>query len=283
MISASDTVQDCSLRVGDGPHSPHARASRRALLDHGRARAPVRGQQRCRFPGLEADALPRGRGPERGRRRPADDRCAERPEAEARGEGDHPGRRAAPGDGGSGHARPWPRPVRRGRRARRRRVGALARSLIVGCGCRGLELGAELSELGWQVRGTSRRRDGLDAIEAAGLEPAAADPDRPGAVLELCGDVAVVVWLLGAAAGDVAAIHGPRLERLLEKLVDTPVRGFAYESAGSVDRDLLDDGRRIVQRAGGAWRIPVAFLDIERNEPGWARATADAVAGLVAG
>ena len=33
---------------------------------------------------------------------------------------------------------------------------------------------------------------------------------------------------------ELAAIHGPRLERLLEKLVDTPVRGFAYEDEGSV-------------------------------------------------
>ena len=94
--------------------------------------------------------------------------------------------------------------------------------------------GRELRERGWQVRGTSARA-GLEAIEAAGLEAAVADPDRPGTVLELCGDVTVVVWLLGSARGEpelIAAIHGPRLERLLEKLVDSPVRGFVYEAAG---------------------------------------------------
>jgi uncharacterized protein YbjT (DUF2867 family) len=160
----------------------------------------------------------------------------------------------------------------------------LARALIVGCGCRGRELGSELAGLGWQVRGTSRSPEERDAIESAGLEPAEADPDRPGTVLDLCGDVAVVVWLLGSAAGrtdEVAAIHGPRLERLLEKLVDSPVRGFAYEVAGSVDPELLAAGREIVERAGETWRIPTALLTAERDEQGWAATTAGSVARLL--
>jgi nucleoside-diphosphate-sugar epimerase len=162
----------------------------------------------------------------------------------------------------------------------------LARALIVGCGCRGRELGAELQRRDWQVRGTSRRPAGLAAIERTGLEAAEADPDRPGTVLELCGDVAVVVWLLGSASGDadaVAAVHGPRLERLLEKLVDSPVRGFTYEAAGSVDREVLDEGRRIVERAGERWRIPVAVLTGSRDDRGWAERGAAETAGLLAG
>jgi uncharacterized protein YbjT (DUF2867 family) len=162
----------------------------------------------------------------------------------------------------------------------------VARALIVGCGCRGRELAAELSGLGWQVRGTSRRPEGLEAIEASGAEGAAADPDRPGTVLELCGDVAVVVWLLGSATGEaeaVSAIHGPRLESLLEKLVDSPVRGFVYESVGSAADETLAEGARIVERAGETWRIPVALLTAEREEPGWAEQAAAAVAGLLTG
>lgn len=158
----------------------------------------------------------------------------------------------------------------------------MARALIVGCGCHGRELGSELAGLGWQVRGTGRME--LDAIEAAGLEAAEADPDRPGTVLDLCGDVAAVVWLLGSAAGSadaISAIHGPRLERLLEKLVDTPVRGFAYEAVGSADADPLAAGRRIVERAGERWRIPVTFLNEPRDEEGWAVRTAANVAGLL--
>jgi uncharacterized protein YbjT (DUF2867 family) len=160
----------------------------------------------------------------------------------------------------------------------------LARALIVGCGCRGRELGGELAELGWQVRGTSRRPEGLEAIEAAGVEPAAADPDRPGTVLELCGDVAVVIWLLGSAAGGSAStIHGPRLASLLEKLVDSPVRGFAYEAAGTVDGETLAEGTRIVERAKETWRIPVALLTAKREEPGWATSTATEIERLLAG
>ena len=162
----------------------------------------------------------------------------------------------------------------------------MARALIVGCGCRGRELGGRLRERDWLVRGTSRGDAGLAAIEAAGLERARADPDRPGTVLELCGDVGVVVWLLGSAAGEreaLAAIHGPRLERLLERLVDSPVRGFAYEAGGKVPAELLAFGREIVERAARTWRIPVAIIEGERSAEGWADSAAGRVARLLAG
>lgn len=136
----------------------------------------------------------------------------------------------------------------------------MARALIVGCGCRGRELGVALLEQGWAVRGTSRREEGLAAIEAAGIEPALADPERPATVLELVDDVAVVHWLLGSVVGDpesVAAIHGPRLERLLEHLVETPVRRFVYEAYGSVAPEILDEGAVLVERAAQTWHIPV--------------------------
>ena len=162
----------------------------------------------------------------------------------------------------------------------------MARALIVGCGCRGRELGRELAGRGWQVRGTSRRAAGLEAIRAAGIEPATADPDRAGTVLELCADVAVVVWLLGSAAGEpdaISAIHGPRLASLLEKLVDSPVRGFAYEATGSVASDVLSEGARITERVGERYRIPVTLLADDRSDGAWAERTAAAVAGLLAG
>src|SRR6202012_5513881 len=100
----------------------------------------------------------------------------------------------------------------------------MARALIVGCGCSGRALGSELLQEGWAVRGTSRDAEGLAAIEAAGIEPARADPEQPGTILELVDDVAVLIWLLGSATGaaeTLTAIHGPRLESLLERLVET--------------------------------------------------------------
>jgi nucleoside-diphosphate-sugar epimerase len=136
----------------------------------------------------------------------------------------------------------------------------LARALIVGCGCRGRELGKALLAEGWAVRGTSRREEGLAAIEGAGIEAAPADPECPATLLELVDDVAVVYWMLGSAVGDaenLAAIHGPRLERLLERLVETPVRRFVYEAFGSVGAEVLEHGAALVERAAATWRIPV--------------------------
>lgn len=160
----------------------------------------------------------------------------------------------------------------------------MARALVVGCGCRGRELGAELLGRGWQVRGTTRTEAAKAEITSAGIEAAVADPDGPGTVLELCGDVSVVVWLLGSARGApdaLAAIHGPRLERLLEKLVDSPVRGFVYEAVGLVNADDLAAGRAAVERAAERWRIPVALLERERDGDAWAPTAAEVVAGVL--
>jgi uncharacterized protein YbjT (DUF2867 family) len=146
----------------------------------------------------------------------------------------------------------------------------VARALIVGCGCRGRLLGERLLAEGWSVRGTSRRDDGLAAIEAAEVEPALAEPDRPDTLLDLVGDVTVVHWLLGSAEGEPAAIeaiHGPRLERFMEKLVDTPVRGFVYEAAGLVPRRHLERGEEIVRAAAETWRIPVEVVDADPGDP----------------
>ena len=162
----------------------------------------------------------------------------------------------------------------------------MARALIVGCGCRGRLLGRRLQESGWSVRGTSRGEAGQAEIAAAGIEPATADPQRPGTVLELVGDVAVVHWLLGSARAEPQAleeIHGSRLERLLERLVDTPVRGFVYEAAGSVPADLLEAGAASVRRAAGTWRIPVSILDADPGDPAaWADSALEATAQLLA-
>jgi uncharacterized protein YbjT (DUF2867 family) len=162
----------------------------------------------------------------------------------------------------------------------------VARALIVGCGCCGRSLGERLLAEGWAVRGTSRREQGLAAIEAAGIEPALADPERPGSLLELVGDVAVVVLALGSAGGDpelVAAVHGPRLEALAERLVDTPVRGVVYEASGDADPALLAGGAEILLTASRTWRIPLELVKAPRADPGaWVEAMAGAVARAIA-
>lgn len=161
----------------------------------------------------------------------------------------------------------------------------MARALIIGCGCRGRALGEQLLAAGWAVRGTSRHQQGLAPIEAAGIEPAIADPDRVGTVLEHVADVAVVFHLLGSAVGEpetLAEIHGPRLERLLEKLVDTPVRGVVYEAAGSVDAAALAAGAELVRAAGSTWRIPFEVVTTATADPSpWSAEMADLALGLL--
>lgn len=161
----------------------------------------------------------------------------------------------------------------------------MARALLVGCGCRGRELGRALREDGWEVRGTTRELERSAEIERAGIEPAVANPDRVGTVLDRVGDVTLVAWLLGSAAGEedaVAAIHGPRLERLLEELVDTPVRGFLYEGAGSAPASVLRAGEQITVRASERWRIPVTILEHDPADwRGWVGAARTEIHALL--
>ncbi len=163
----------------------------------------------------------------------------------------------------------------------------MARALIVGCGCRGRALGRRLAVAGWQVRGTTRTPGAAEDILAAGLEAAVADPDHPGEILDQVADVAIVFWLLGSAVGEaeaVAAIHGPRLERLLEKLVDSPVRGFVYEAGGLVRSAELERGAALVREAGRRWRIPVAIVDTDPHDwEAWTEAMLDATERLLEG
>jgi uncharacterized protein YbjT (DUF2867 family) len=124
-------------------------------------------------------------------------------------------------------------------------------------------VGKRLLATGWQVRGTSRREEGMAAIAAEGIEAAFADPARPGTVLDLVDDVAVVAWRFGSAEGspeELAAIHGRGLDRVVEGLVETPVRGFVYEAGGSVDPILLARGREALETASDRWQIPLHTL-----------------------
>ena len=140
----------------------------------------------------------------------------------------------------------------------------MARVLIVGCGCRGRELAARLIEDGHAVRGTTRSPERLAAIEAAGAEAVLADPDRLGTLLPALAGVSAVCWLMGSAAGApgaVAALHGARLRAMLEKVVDTPVRGVVYEAAGTAPPELFEEGAGIARRAALTYRMPVQVVD----------------------
>jgi hypothetical protein len=158
----------------------------------------------------------------------------------------------------------------------------MARVLIVGCGCRGRSLAAALRADGHAVRGTTRG-PGLAEIEAAGAEAVVAEPDRLGTVMVELTGVTVVCWLMGSATGPTAAdLHGPRLATLLERLVDTPVRGIVYEAAGTVQPDLLGRGAAAVRAAATRWRMGAEVVEADPSAHGaWLAATKAAVDRLL--
>jgi NAD(P)H-binding len=159
----------------------------------------------------------------------------------------------------------------------------VARALIVGCGCRGRELAWELRAAGHAVRGTTRSREQLAEIEAAGAEAVLADPNRLGTLMRELAGVSLVCWLMGSAEGETAAgLHGPRLRAMLERLVDTPVRGFVYEAAGSVAPELLAEGAAAVREAAVRWNIPVEVVEADpADQEAWLAATTGAVERLL--
>ena len=160
----------------------------------------------------------------------------------------------------------------------------MARVLIVGCGCRGRALATALQEDGHLVRGTSRTTQGCAAIEKEGIEAVRADPDRLGTLLANLVDVSAVCWLMGSAEGEgVEALHGPRWQSMVERLVDTPVRGVVYEGAGSIAAPLLEAGAATARHAAETFRMPVELIEVDpAHHPAWlaaSRAAVEAVLG----
>jgi uncharacterized protein YbjT (DUF2867 family) len=157
----------------------------------------------------------------------------------------------------------------------------LARCLIIGCGCRGRALAGQLVARGFSVRGTTRIEAFRARIEAAGAEVVVGDPDRVGTLSRALEHVSVACILLGSAVGpreQIVALHTSRLEMLLQRMLDTTIRGVVYEAAGSVDDRILRDGAEVVRRACEGSRIPFAFLQADPAEvDAWIEAAATAV------
>ena len=162
----------------------------------------------------------------------------------------------------------------------------MARVLIVGCGCRGQALARALRVEGHAVRGTTRTEARRAQIESSGAEVWIGDPDRIATISYALADVTILCWLMGSAEGSreqLAALHGSRLRMLLERSIDTTVRGLVYEAAGSVDPQLLAAGAETVRAACDYSEIPHALLAANPGDhETWRAAALDAVHGLLA-
>ncbi len=163
----------------------------------------------------------------------------------------------------------------------------MARILIVGGGCRGLQLARAAGQQGYAVRVVTREEGRRAAIEAAGAECWIGDPDRLGTLRGALEGVTIACWLLGSATGpeeQLRALHGARLRAFAGHVVDTTVRGVLYEAAGSsVPAGALAEGERIVTETARENAIPLAILRADPADvPRWLAQADAALASLLA-
>lgn len=163
----------------------------------------------------------------------------------------------------------------------------MARILIIGCGCRGQMLARALVAHGHAVRGTTRHSARLPGIEAAGAQARLADPDRVATMVPVFEHVTVACVLLGSAKGtdeERAALHTHRLGAALTKMVDTTIHGIVYERRGTVARELLSGGAKLVRSFSDRSLAAYAMLDADpADHEAWVGAALDAVEHVLEG
>lgn len=146
----------------------------------------------------------------------------------------------------------------------------MARFLIVGGGARALQLARSLADEGHAPRVTTRDPAKRPAIEAAGGECVVADPDVVGTLRYALDNVTVLMWLLGHV--DEEPLHGSRWRMMLERTIDTTVRGIVYErgtdAGAALTRDMADYNG-----------IPYAIVDAA--DPDWQGSAWAAIDGLL--
>jgi hypothetical protein len=147
------------------------------------------------------------------------------------------------------------------------------RVLLVGGGRPGLALTCSLTADGHAIRFVTRHEGFRDNIEAAGGECYIGDPDRVGSLRYGLDNVTVLLWLMGKAPdGD---LHGSRLTMMMERTIDTTVRGVVYEGTPG--------GAAEVARMAEYNEIPHAILDAPRDdEDAWVTAVLAAIDGVLA-
>lgn len=141
------------------------------------------------------------------------------------------------------------------------------RLLLAGGGCRGLELTRALTADGHAVRVVTRSEERRAEIEAAGGECWIGDPDRIGTLRYAVANVTILLWALDTV--DRPELHGSRLEMMLERTVDTMVRGVIYEG---------ERGREVVERMCSLNEVPFRLLLADVSDSAaWAAAARELV------
>ena len=146
----------------------------------------------------------------------------------------------------------------------------MARLLVLGGSSRrALALTRDLTAEGHAVRAVTRSEANRAAIEEAGAECWIGDPDVVGTLRYALDNVTLLLHLLGAS--EDPDLHGSRLEMLLERTIDTTVRGVLYE---------VGHGRETLERMASFNEIPYRL--VEHGAPAWDAEARAAVAALLA-
>ena len=141
---------------------------------------------------------------------------------------------------------------------------------MVGGGRRGLALAEALGAEGHAFRIASRGGARRAEIEAVGGECVDADPDVVGTLRYALDNVTILLWLLGNV--DVEPLHGSRWKMMLERTIDSTVRGVVYERG-------TDAGAALTRQMAEYNGIPYDLIDAGADP--WLPAARAAIDGLL--
>lgn len=146
----------------------------------------------------------------------------------------------------------------------------MARFLVLGGGsCRALTLARSLTAEGHAVRAVTRSEDRRAAIEETGAECWIGSPDVVGTLRYALDNVTLLCHFLGHV--DEPDLHGSRLEMLLERTIDTTVRGVVYETG---------PGLELFERMTSFNEIPARVIPSGAED--WQATAREAIDGLLA-
>lgn len=164
----------------------------------------------------------------------------------------------------------------------------MARVLIVGGGGRGLRLARALVEEGLAVRVVAKDDSRRAHVEAVGGEFFLGTPHRLVTLRGALEHVTVACWLFADLDEQdeepARVLHGSRLEQFISSAIDSTLRGFVYDAAGSVCAGALAEGERIVLETAARNLIPIAILKAPAGgEEAWLAQAHGAVTRLLEG
>ena len=118
---------------------------------------------------------------------------------------------------------------------------------------RALALARELTAEGHAVRAVTADEGRRTEIEATGAECWVGDPDVIGTLRYALENATLLLWLLGD--DERPELHGDRLSMMLERTIDTTVRGIVYEAGPQ-------EGVATMERIAGFNEIPYRVVPL---------------------